>query len=115
MVKPGRASRSILYRLKFLQNQILSAMLFYSKQYSTNSLYSKLKVLKLNDMIAMVYAKFIFKFKNHILPNSFRQYFAKLHSEHIYNTKQKQRNKLFQFRISNESERKALHHICANM
>ena len=56
----GRASKSILYKLKILQNKILRAMLFCSKQDRTNLLYFKLKILKLEDMTAMEYAKFIF-------------------------------------------------------
>ena len=60
----GRASKSILYKLKILQSKILRAMLFCSKQDQTNLLYFKLKILKLEDMIAMEYAKFIFKFNN---------------------------------------------------
>ena len=108
----GRASKSILYKLKILQNKILRAMLFCSKQDRTNLLYFKLKILKLENMIAMEYAKFIFKFNNHMLPDSFNCYFTKLENVHKYNTKQKQRNEYFQFRISSESGRKTLHHIC---
>ena len=69
----GRASKSILYKLKILQNKILRAMLFCSKQDRTNLLYFKLKILKLEDIIAMEYA-FIFKFNNHMLPDSFNCY-----------------------------------------
>ena len=36
----GRASRSILYKLKILQNKILRVMLFCSKQNRTNLFYS---------------------------------------------------------------------------
>ena len=108
----GRAFKSIIYKLKILQNKILRAMLFCSKQYQTNLLYSKLKVLKLYDMIAMEYAKFIFIFNNYMLPDFFNYYITKLDSVHIYNTKQKKRNNFFQFRVSSESVRKTLHHIC---
>ena len=87
-------------------------MRFCSKQDRTNLLYTKLKILKLDNLIAMEYAKSIFKFNNHMLPDSFNYYFTKLENVHKYNTKQKRRNKYFQFRISSESERKTLHHIC---
>ena len=63
-------------------------------------------------MIAMEYAKFIFKFNNHMLPDSFNCYFTKLENVHKYNTKQKQCNEYFQLGISSESGRKTLHHIC---
>ena len=108
----GRAFKSILYKLKILQNKILRVMLFCSKQDRTNLLYFKLKILKLDGMIATEYAKFIFKFNDHMLPDSFIYYFTKLKNVHKYNTKQKRRNEYFQFRISSESGRKTLHHIC---
>ena len=73
-------------------------MLFCFNQKRINLLYSKLKILKLDDMIAMEYAKFIFKFNNQMLPGSFNHYFTKLDS--VHNIKQKLRNKYFQFRIS---------------
>ena len=87
-------------------------MIFCSKQQQqdqTNLLYFKLKILKLDDTIAGEYAKFISKLNNHMLPDSFNYYFTKLESVHKYNTKQKQRNKYFQFHISSESGRKTLH------
>ena len=87
-------------------------MLFYSKQDRTNLIYSKLKILQLDDMIAMEYAKFIFKLNNYMLPDSFNYYFTKLENVHKYNTKQKRRNEYFQRRISSESGRKTLYQIC---
>ena len=86
--------------------------LFCSELDRTNLLYSKLKIFELKDMIAVEYAKFIFKFNNHMLPDSFNYNFTKLENEHKYSTKQKQRNKYFQFCIFSKSGRKNLHHIC---
>ena len=74
----GRASKSVLHKTEILLNKILRAMLFCSKQDRTNLFYFKLKILKADDMIAMEYAKFIFKFNNHMLPDSFNYYYAKL-------------------------------------
>ena len=55
-------------------------------------------------MITMEYAKSTFKFNNHILPSdSFNHFLTKIDKVRKYNTKQKQRNKYFQFRISSES------------
>ena len=59
-------------------------------------------------MIATEHAKFLFKFNNHMQLDSFNYYFTKFDSVHKYNTKQKQCNDFFQFRISSESERKTL-------
>ena len=43
LINWGRASKSILYKLKILQNKSLKAILFCSKQDRTNLLYFKLK------------------------------------------------------------------------
>ena len=64
-------------------------MLFCSKQSPTNLQYSKLKIFKQDHMIAMEYAKSIFTFNNHMLPDSFNRYFTKLDKVHKYNAKQK--------------------------
>ena len=66
-------------------------------------------------MIAMEYEKFILKFDNHMLPDSFNHYFTKLDSVHKYNTKRTPRNKFFQFRISHESGKNTLHYVYLNV
>ena len=81
-------------------------MLFCFKQYRTNLLYSKLKIFKLDDMIAMEYAKFIFKFNGYMLPDSFNYYFTKPNSVHKHNNKQKQRNEFFNFKFPRNREKK---------
>jgi len=47
-------------------------------------------------MISMEYAKFMLKFNNKMLPDSFDNYFIKLENVHSYNTRQKHRNEYFQ-------------------
>ena len=47
MLNRERASKNILCKRKILQNKILGAMLFCSKQFQTNLLYSYFKILKL--------------------------------------------------------------------
>ena len=78
----GRACKSHLQKLSILQNKIIRACLFCSRRDSTALLYSKFGVLKLEDMINMEIAKFMFKFYNKMLPNSFDSYFTKLDSSH---------------------------------
>ena len=51
--------------------------------------------LKLEDMINMEIAKFMFKFYNEVLPNLFDSYFTKLDSTHSYNTRQKRTNEFW--------------------
>ena len=106
-----RAAESHLDKLSPLQNKILRA-LFRLLHSPTNYSYSKCRVLKLEDMTKMEKAKFMFKYKNKMLPISFDNYFLKLEKVHKYNTRQKIRNVYFQIHPRTESCRKALHHLC---
>ena len=102
--------RSFIYFL-----YILRAWLFHSLHHPTNSLYSVCAVLKLEDFLKMEFAKFMFKFNNNTLPNSFNNYLLKLDKVHSYNTKQKARNVHFQSFAGLETGRKTLHHICLKL
>jgi len=58
-----------------LQNKFLRASQLCFNRSPTNLSYSNAKVLKLQDMINMEFAKFMFKYNNQMLPNSFDFYF----------------------------------------
>ena len=107
----GRAAKSHLYYFEILQNKILRAILFCPSRSQTNLLYSKRKVLKLNDMINMEIANFMFKFNNQMFQDFFNNYFTKLGNVHNYNIRQTTRAELFQCSVASESKRKTLHHI----
>lgn len=111
----GRASKTHQHQLVILQNKILRACLFCPKQYPTLLLYSKMAVLKLEDMVTMEFAKFMYKFNNQMLPNSFDNYFIKLETVHSYNTRQKQRNEYFQSYFGSELGKKTLQYICLHV
>ena len=87
----GRATKTHLHKLEIPQNKIIRDCYFRSRFQHSILLYSKLGVLKLDDMIKMELAKFIFKFKNQMLPSSFNNYFINLNQVHKYNTKISQR------------------------
>ena len=91
----GRAAKSNLQKLVILQNKILRASLSRPKHHQTTLLYSEFGVLKLEDMINMEFAKFMYKFNNKMLPESFNNYFTKLDDVHKYKTRQKHRNEFF--------------------
>ena len=57
---------------------ILIAILFCTSRSPTNVLYSKPKVLKLDNMISVEIAKLMFKFNNQIFPDFFKIFFTKL-------------------------------------
>ena len=111
----ARSSKNYLQQLKILQNKVLRAILFRPKQFNTTLLYSNLNILKLDDMINMEFAKFMFKFNNKMLPESFDCYFTILDNIHKHNTRQKHRNEYFQFYTSSKSRKKTLQYICLNV
>ena len=83
--------------------------------YDTNLLYTRFRVLKLEDMIKMEFAKFIFKYSNDMLPKSFDNYFTKIENVHYHNTRQKYRNEYFQPSAETEAGKKTLQYIGINI
>ena len=57
-------------------------------------------------MINMEFAKFMFKFSNKMLSESFDCYFTILDNIHKHNIRQKHHNEYYQFHISSESGKK---------
>ena len=64
--------------------QHFQSFLFCPVRYPRNFLYSKLKVLELEDVMNMEIEKFMFKFDNSILPDFFNNYFTELDNVHNY-------------------------------
>ena len=63
----------------------------------------------------MEFVKFMYKFNDKMLPESFNNYFAKLDDVHKYKTRQKHRKEFFQFYIASKTGKKSLRHICINV
>ena len=111
----GRAAKSNYHKLSILQNKIVRACLFCPRRYDTNLIYTRFRVLKLEDMIKMEFAKFIFKYSNDMLPKSFDNYFTKIENVHYHNTRQKYRNEYFQPSAETEAGKKTLQYIGINI
>ena len=69
LINWGRTTKSYLHQLVVSQNKFIRASLFLPQHSPTNSLYVKFQTLKLKDTIRLEFAKFIFKFKNNMLPS----------------------------------------------
>ena len=66
-------------------------------------------------MINMEIAKFMIKFYNKMLPNSFDSYFTKLNSIHSYNTRQKSTNEFFHYRARTEMGKKTSSYLLKSL
>lgn len=91
----GRAANCHLQKIKVLQNRFLRASLFRHRRSSSNALYSEFGVLKLDDMITMEYAKFLYRFSNNMLPEYFNNYFTDLKLVHQHNTRQSNKKNFY--------------------
>ena len=80
---------SCLHQLEVLQNKFIRACLFLPRSFAIDSLYVKFQTLKLNGIIRLEIAKFIFKSKNSMLPLSFNNDFVNLNKIHKHNIRQK--------------------------
>ena len=87
LINWGRATKSHHHKLSIMQSKILRACLFRPHRYETNLLYSRFRVLKLEDKTKMEFAKFMFKYSNNMSPNSFNNHFIKLENIYHYNTR----------------------------
>ena len=114
LINWGRAAKSHYHKLSILLNEFLRVCLFHPLRYETNLLHSRFRILKLEDMLKMEFAKFIFKYSNNMLLNSFNNHFIKLENMHNYNTRQKTRNEYFQTFFGTGTEKKTLHHFGLN-
>ena len=112
LINWGRASNVLLREIELLQNKFIRACLFQPRKTYVNLLFSKFQALKLKDMVNMEFAKFMYKYENHLLPSSFDNYFIKLESIHNYSTRQKTAGGFFYRPINSKFGRKRLHHIC---
>ena len=112
LINWGRTTNSYLHQLAVLQNKFIRASLFLPRNSPTNSMYVKFQTLKLKDMIRLEFAKFIFKFKNNMLPSSFNNYFIDLNKVHKHNTRQKSIGSYYHHSFNSEFGRKRLQHIC---
>ena len=108
LINWGRATKSYLHQLEVLRNRFIRASLFLPKTTTTNLLYFKFQVLELKDMVKMEIAKFMFRFKNKMLPISFDNYFTNFNEIHKYNTRQKAKNGYCHHSLNSKFERKSL-------
>ena len=97
-----------LHKLEILQNKIIKACYFRPRFQHLNLLYSKLRVLQLDDLFKMELAKFIFKFNNQMPSSYLNNYFIYLNQVHKNNTRKKFQNEFYQFYVGSKSGKENL-------
>ena len=115
LINRGKATKSCLHQLEVLQNRFIRASLFLPKTTTTNLLCFKFQVLKLKDMVKIEIAKFMFRFKNKMLPIFFDNYFTNLSEIHKYNTRQKAKSGYYHHSFNSEFGRRRPYHECLKL
>ena len=110
LINWGRASTHLLYKIKPFPNRFLLASIFCPSRFSVNALYFEFGVLRLDDMIDMEDAKFLFRFSNNMLLNYFNSYFTSLGSIHRHYTRQKRKKDFFHTYSRTEGKKKMTEH-----
>ena len=104
------ASQSLLEKVNVAHNKIITLMTFSKRCSRMWPLYCQLKVLPLDIMIKIEYAKTMFKFENKLLPEVFDNYFQK--PSHRHNTRfATTQNNFAMVRISSALEKSLLKYI----
>ena len=83
----GQTYESTIKPLFILQKKLVRLMTFSDFNAHSNPIFSKLKILKLPDLVFLQTALFMYDFHSGNLPVSFSLYFTQVHQKHNYNTR----------------------------
>jgi hypothetical protein len=83
----GHTSLQNIRKIQVLQNRILKILFNEDWFTPTNSLHSKLKVLKISDIFKLQMAQFVFKCNHGDVPKVFDSYFTRNNQIHDHNTR----------------------------
>ena len=81
----GSAKTTALSKLQILQNKVVCYITYSSANTNVTNAYSKLDILKLDEIYFLEVGKFMYKNSNSALPLSFDEYFININ--HPYNTR----------------------------
>ena len=71
----GACNTTLMNRLQREQNKIIKTLYHKDRQYSTDQLYSELKLLKCSDIHKLFVGIFVYKHQNDMLPGIFNDYY----------------------------------------
>ena len=108
------ANKAQLNKINVVHNKIITCMAFSKRCVRMWPLYCDLKILPLNILIDIEYAKTMYKFQHSLLPPVFNNYFNK--PSHNYNTRYATSSDNFEvMRISTAKEKCMLKYIGPNV
>ena len=103
------AYKYLLEKVTVAHNKIITCMTFQKRCSTMWPLYQQLKVLPLEILIQMEYAKTMFKYQNKMLPQVFDSYFTQ--PSHLYKTRFSKRNNFALVHVNNAKDESLLKYI----
>ena len=88
----GRTKSSILKPISILLNRALRCINYADNRATINPFYIKENILKVEDIFKLEVCKFIYKWKNGILPSNLNLHFNNTNITHNYNTRHTKHN-----------------------
>ena len=90
----GNSDKSLLDKIRVLQNRCLQVINGSDYSENTDLLYKELKILKFSDLQKLNQGTLMWEFDNGLLPNSFSDKFKYVSEVHTYQTRAATQNKL---------------------
>ena len=103
------ANKSLLNKVTVAQNKIVTYLAFSKRCVRMWPLYCRIKILPLDILISIEYAKTMFKFQRNLLPSAFDTYFQK--PSHKYSTRFASGNNFSLIRAESAKETSLLKYI----
>ena len=106
----GSTNDTIIHPLQVLQNRLIRIICHVKRNehVTNNSLFQKLKILKIKDIYHLELAKFMYQYHNSKLPKVFDKYFTCANIVHKHDTKSASLSNYYLHSINTNSARRAL-------
>ena len=106
----GSTNDTIIHPLQVLQNRLIRIICHVKRNehVTNNSLFQKLKILKIKDIYHLELAKFMYQYHNSKLPKVFDKYFTCANTVHKHDTRSASLSNYYLHSIITNSARRAL-------
>ena len=83
----GNTFKKYLKKIELLQKRIIRLITFSKFKANTSELFKDLKILKCHEIHTYLISQFLYRYRNNLLPSSFKNQFIINHDVHNYNTR----------------------------
>ena len=105
----GKAPVTYINKAQVQQNRLIRILSkTYKQKVKLSSLYSKLNILKIEDIYNLETLKFMSKFKNKTLPIPFRNYFTSASNFYNYSTRNSKKGNYYSSKVNKKRTQRSI-------